>query len=166
MHDDDILSIKKDAIFSLKRFHTLVFDNVEFVEKNNFTSYYYINRKEFYYSSFNDQLSVKGISDDRLELHKDHMLDVLKYIFKLFELSDRSLIIRELKEFSREYKNKTLDIQYYRELSINSKYRINNDSYLKDKLINVEDLGDEYLDIIDTGYNFIKYILPLVTIMT
>jgi len=94
------------------------------------------------------------------------MLNVLKYIFKLFELSNNTLIIRELKEFSQEYKNKTLDIQYYRELSINSNYRIKNDYYLKDKLINVSNLGNEYLDIIETGYNYGKYIVPLVSIMT
>jgi hypothetical protein len=84
----------------------------------------------------------------------------------MFELSDISRIIKELKEFSTEYKNKNLDIQYYRELSINSNYRIKDGFYLKDKLINVSHLGNEYLDIIETGYNYVKYIVPLASIMT
>ena len=83
--EDEILSIKKDAIFCLKRCHNLQFDNVEFVEKNVYTSYYYLAKNEFYVG--NNTLDVKGISDDKLTLHRDYMVDFLFNIFKMFEVA-------------------------------------------------------------------------------
>src|SRR5699024_4216450 len=50
--DDSILSIKRDAIFVIGKIaDKLRFsDNVEFVLKNKFTSYFRINKIEFYYN--------------------------------------------------------------------------------------------------------------------
>lgn len=164
VQDDDILSIKNDAIFSLKRFRNLTIGRVEFVEKNTFSSYYYINKIEFYHGSHRDLLEVKGIHADVLELHMDHMLNVLRHVFRGFETNAPAKVIRDMKTFAIEYKRRNLAIEYYRELSRDSYYRIEQ-KYGCGKYIAIEELGNDYIDKLDIGYNYIRYIIPLVSIM-
>jgi DNA polymerase III epsilon subunit-like protein len=76
LQEEDILSIKRDAIFTLKRCHVTENDNIQFVEKNIYTSYYHLNNYEFFYN--NELIHVKGIDDEMLELHKEYMLDFLQ----------------------------------------------------------------------------------------
>ena len=60
--DDDILSIKKDAIFCLKTVPREEFGYCRFVPKNKYTSYLNLNRLEFYYNSvgefFGDKFAI------------------------------------------------------------------------------------------------------------
>jgi len=160
LHDDEVLSIKKDAVITLKKCHNTTFDNIEFVDKNNYTSYFYINKYEFYVND--KQLDLKGISDSKLELHKKYMIDFLYKIFRLFETnSNKKYIIDNLREFISFYKDKRLHIGYYREL--------NNDSLFKiDTLLANEFKGLEHtksLDRIDISYNYLKYIVPIMNIL-
>ena len=105
VQDDEILSIKKDAIIMLRRCNVTEFDNVIFKDKHQYTSYYYINKNEFYVS--NDNLDVKGISDNKLKLHKDYMLDFLFKFFKSMEQSSsKKKLIKDLTDFTYYYKNK------------------------------------------------------------
>jgi hypothetical protein len=157
--DEDILAIKKDAIFLLRYANTTKFgEDVEFAEKNTYTSYYYINKKEFYSNPM--KLDVKGISDETLELHKDYMLDFMQNIFRLAETSENSQIIRHLVGFIDAYKSRNLEAGYYRELNDSSTYRLSAE-YLKFPmgLSNVDDVDD-----INISYNFMNYIRPLVEI--
>ena len=157
--DDDILAIKKDAIFLLRYVNTTKFgDDVAFAEKNNYTSYYYINKKEFY--SNPTKLDVKGISDETLELHKEYMLDFMQNIFRLAETSDSAQIIRQLVGFIDAYKSRNLEVGYYREFNDSSKYRLSSE-YLRIPmgLANVDDVDD-----INISYNYMNYIRPLVEI--
>lgn len=155
----DVLSIKKDAIITLRRCSNTSFDNISFIEKNIYTSYFYMNNFEFYLG--NDVLDVKGISDTKLALHRDYMLDFLQKIFKMLEISSRKQTIVNLKEFSEYYKGMKLDPGYYRELNRDSLYRLN-------KMINGDFFAlDEYmeLDDINISYNYIKYIVPLINLL-
>lgn len=157
--DDDILSIKKDAIFLLRYADVTKFgDDVAFAEKNIYTSYYYINKKEFYSSP--TKLDVKGISDETLELHKDYMLDFMQNIFRLAETSDNAQIIRQLVGFIDAYKSRNLEVGYYREFNDSSTYRLGTE-FLRTPmgLSNVDDVDD-----INISYNYMNYIRPLVEI--
>lgn len=157
--DEDIISIKKDAILTTKRCLITEWDNINFVEKNVYTSYYYLNNFEFYYNK--DVIHVKGIKDDKLELHKDYMIDFLHTFFKMQEISKRKKIIEFIKEFSFYYRLKKLDIGYYRELNSQSLYRLHDSLY--DEPIGIEFIGD--VNKIDIGYNFIKYVVPLISLL-
>ena len=160
LKDEDILSIKKDAIITFKKCYNTEFDNIVFVDKNIYTSYFYINKLEFY---VNDKtLDVKGISDEKLKLHKEYMLDFLYKIFRLFETNNnKKYIIDNMVEFISYYKNKDLHIGYYRELNKDSLYKLNK-SFMK------EYIGLQYtksLDDIDISYNYMKYIIPIINIL-
>lgn len=159
IRDEDILSIKKDAIFLTKFIDTTQFgEYVTFSEKNIYTSYYYINKKEFYDSP--TKLDVKGISDDKLELHRDYMLDFLHNIFRLAETTDAKYIVKQLVGFTNAYKSRDLEIGYYRELNDESMFRLSTE-YLKFHLglQHVNDVSD-----VNISYNYMNYIRPLIEI--
>lgn len=157
--DSDILSIKKDAIVTTKRCFETEFDNIRFVEKNEYTSYYYLNRYEFYYNK--DTLDVKGISDELLELHRDYMLDFLFNFFKMNEISKKKKVIELIKDFSYYYKRRDLNIEYYRELNVQSVFKIN--ERLFGEKLGLRSIGDK--DAVDISYNYMHYIVPLIPIL-
>ena len=159
IQDDDILSIKKDAIITTKRCLETEFDNIRFVEKNIYTSYYYLNNLELYYNK--DTVDVKGVSDELLELHKEYMMDFLYNFFKMMEISKRKKVIELLKDFAYYYKKRQLDIGYYRELNNQSLYKLNQKFF-------GEKVGVKYtkdIDNIDIGYNYMNYVVPLISIL-
>lgn len=158
--EDDIISINKDALFITKKCHNLKIGHIEFVEKNQYTSYYYFNRYQFYYSK-DKGIDVKGISDENLEKHRSYMLDILKTLFNMLEVSDKKVIIKVLKDFSYYYKRKELDIGYYRELNVDSLYRT--DETLLSNVIFIEDTEEN--TNIDIGYNYINYIVPIINLI-
>lgn len=157
--DENVLSIKKDAILMLKRCNFTEFNNVKFIEKNKYTSYYYINEYEFYYNK--QKLDVKGISDEKLISHKEFMLDFLSSFFYMMETNTRKNTVKFLKDFCYYYKNRQLEIGYYKELNSISLFRTY-ESLFK------ETIGVNYcnaIELLDIGYNYIKYAVPLISIL-
>lgn len=159
LSSDDILSIKKDAIVTLRVCDNLEFDNILFVPKNTYTSYFYMNKFEFYLGD--DILDIKGISDEKLKLHEDYMVDFLKKILKMLEISSRRQTIMNLKEFINYYKNKQLHYGYYRELNRDSLFKLNK-SFLHD-LVGMTDFTK--IEDIDISYNYMNYLVPIMNIL-
>lgn len=159
LDEDNILSVKKDAIFTTKVCHNTEFDNLIFDIKNIYTSYYYFDKYEFYYNS--KGIDVKGIADDTLELHADYMLGVLFDYMMMNETAKRERTISFVKDFSHYYKNLLLETPYYREMNVDSMYRT--------KLIHMgqqvalKDTDEK--DILLTNYNFNTYLIPMIQIL-
>ena len=79
INDYEVLSIKNDAVFIINRvLNYTQFGLIEFKCKNKYTSFYKLNNLEAYYlfDSFskNEELEIKGISDNVLLFHKNYML--------------------------------------------------------------------------------------------
>mgnify|MGYP001388216780 CR=1 FL=1 len=156
--EHQILSIKKDAIYLVnKACENTKFKNVEFVLKNRYTSFHKFSNIEFYYRNKGQVLDVKGIKDDKLEPHKDYMCKFLKDIFNLLETSSNERIVSKLKHFSKFYKSRKLEYQYYRELNSDSYYSLIVDGSRTIK-------SETYITgfDIDISYNYMTYILPLI----
>lgn len=162
IEEDHVLAIKKDAIFLLKPCTQTKFKNIEFVPKNTYTSYYYLNNFEFYYNE--DKVDVKGINDDLLKLHQDGFLLFLKDLFRYKETEDDIITIKFIKEFSDEYKRFLLPVEFYRELSKDSLYRFKK-KLLHDNIY-IKDISDDYVkELLDIHYNFTNYIVPFMKIL-
>lgn len=159
LEDKDILSIKKDAIITTKRCLNTEWDNLNFIEKNHYTSYYHLNNFEFYYNK--EDVHVKGIGDDLLLLHYDYMLDFLYQFFKMNEISERKRVIDFIKEFSYYYKERKLEIGYYRELNRKSLFRSNEELF--GQALGIKHIGDK--NLINIDYNYIHYVIPLVSML-
>lgn len=161
LEDDDVLSIKKDAIFLIDPTikDTIRFGNIAFIAKNQYTSYLYINRKEFYIDTINKRVDLKGISD--VSSHDDYLLSFFVKFASMNENSNRrDMIARYLVDFIRRYRSKELPIGYYRRLSQDNNYVVYQDSI--GEYIEIDETTD--IDNIDISYNYINYLVPLVSI--
>ncbi|MMZ42141.1 hypothetical protein D1872_36600 [compost metagenome] len=159
IRDEDVLSIKRDAIITLRRCNILEWDNVIFAEKNIYTSYYYLNRFEFYYHR--EGIDVKGINDDMLESHREYMLDFIHTFAKLQEMSTPKRVIELIMDFSKYYRERRLNIGYYRELNVDSLFRY-------PTKYNKQIVGSQYYDNvnnIEIGYNYAHYLIPLISLL-
>lgn len=154
--DNEVLSIKKDAIFVLRPCYETQFENVEFKKKNIYSSYIYIDKKEIYYNK--ETVHVKGINDEKVKLHEEYMCDLIGTCLHLLESMNEKKLKQLLVEFSNLYKNRQLPVEYYREFDRNSFYR-----YKDDGRIVFEDIGD--INMIDISYNYLNIIIPLQNIL-
>ena len=153
---NEVLSIKKDAIFLNKKCnHTKFGDYIDFRPKNEYTSYIQLNRLEFYYSP--QQIDVKGISNEKLELHKDCMIKFICNFFRKMETSSDEDVIEFTKRFIDKYKRRELEVGYYREFDFNSKYRT-----IDDELF--EEYWEENKDELNISYNFQNILLKFIVI--
>lgn len=158
LEEANVLSIKKDAIFTMKRCQHVEFNELVFVNKNRYTSFYKFGQYEYYY--FAEGLDVKGISDDRLHLHADYMLSALHEFMYLMENVKIEKIIRYIKEFTYLYKTMQLSVGFYRELNSECCYRLKD--FLEESYV-VEEINDKSLIL--PNYNFNTYLTPLIDIV-
>lgn len=154
----DIISIKKDAIITIKKCKNQMFgDNILFRPKNYYTSYIQLgNRLEFYYSP--TQLDIKGIGDDKLEYHKDYMIKFINLYFHKMETEDDTTVIEFMRRFISKYKRRELEVGYYRQFNHESNYILlgSSDTFM--------DYWEDSKDELDISYNFHKVLLKLIQI--
>lgn len=121
LSDDNIISVKKDAIYTIGQCNKLKFGQVEFIPKNTYTSYIRfpnINNLELYYSS--QTIDVKGMSDSAVNRHRLYMLQFLREIISQTESHDPKAK-RTIMRFIDEYKSLQMDEAYYVEFNNVSK---------------------------------------------
>lgn len=156
---EDIVAIKKDAIFVSRRCNERKFGNIEFVPKNKYTSYMELNTLEFYYNS--SQLDIKGIGDVVYEQHENYMIEFFKTYFSLMELNNKSKLIDYVTNFVYRYKSRLLDLRYYRELNVQSTYRLN--IIVEKNIYGLDNIDNSSFDCVDISYNYFKYLVPICT---
>lgn len=128
--DSDVLSIKNDAIFLIdKKAEYTTFGVGEFKIKNEYTSFYRINKLELYYYydyiTQKESLDIKGIDDEKIaEYHDKYFADFLKCVFNSAQLDPIVETIDLLNDFHDSYVSEKLEIGYYREFNANSNFLI------------------------------------------
>lgn len=119
--DDDIISVKKDAIFTVGTVKRTHFGGVVFVPKNHYTSYLRfpeINNLEIYYDSGN--MDIKGMSDQAVNRHRLYMYDFIRSVIEMIE-NNSSRVKRYLIKFISDYKSHDLEDPFYIEFNSLSK---------------------------------------------
>jgi len=161
---NDILSIKKDAIFTFKQCNNLqIGENYSFIKKNEYSSYLYIDNKEFYYNFNKDTISIKGLSN--LNNHIS-MINFIKKSLRLMEESENKLkIFNYLKKFKEEYINGQLDISYYREMNNNGLYRLEDIIQSNATSIYLNYANNSSKEFISNRYNYVHIIQKIIEIM-
>ena len=77
LEESDVLSIKKDAIFTTREVTETDFGKyIHFRKKNQYTSYLRVGKQklELYCNSVQHKIDVKGIGDEMVELHTEGLL--------------------------------------------------------------------------------------------
>ena len=165
IEDKDILSIKKDAIFCLRKMDKTEFGYCNFLEKNNYSSYIYIDNLEIYYSKglLKQTIDVKGINDDILKKHEGFMLDFFYKLFNYLETDTIENQLRFLNRFISNYKLLKLPVGYYREFNQYSRIVLSDseETYDIESFIPYQHVH-EHLNI---DYNFFNILLPIVKIL-
>lgn len=165
--DSDILAINKDAIFSMKECVNNRFDNLLFRPKNRYSSYLYMNRLQFYYDDKTHHIDVKGITDSTVEkFHEEGFLQFIADVCHYKETKPNDFIIKFIREFAMEYKSLQLPIDFYRELNPQSYYRMHFKDFLDRYDTYVVNIENEDFDLrnLDISYNYINYIIPLMSL--
>lgn len=151
---DSILTIKKDALFLINFTPqiSLIDKEFNFRRKNTYTSYINLNKKEFYYSSYDNSLDVKGLDSDVIEKQKDFLLKDIKGFLRSGEKVSDDVLFRLLKSYRKKYLLRQLPVETYREL--NTGYFRCNEYYF-------ETCSQGMLSEIDISQNYMNYLLPL-----
>ena len=146
LEDNDIISIKKDAIFTSKLCKFQEFGkNINFRPKNSYTSYINLGKRiEFYYNS--NQLDIKGLSDENYEKHREYMIKFITHFIKSVESGDSISTIRFIRNFIDDYKWKELDVGYYRTFDNKSVFKVIGEDVEYDRYYEKDNL--------DITYNF------------
>lgn len=153
---NDIISIKKDALFIKKRCkNTKFLDYIDFRIKNTYSSYIRLDKLEMYYNP--ERLDIKGINDNVLQLHYDGILQFIYRVFRTAETSSVVDVIRYIVSFIDKYKRKELPLDYYREFNARSMYTtMIDDTYYETYIDDIEDLNIKY--------NYDTIIIPILQI--
>ena len=157
IQDNDILSIKNDAVFLInKKASTTKFDNIEFVEKNIYTSFYRLNnnRLEIYYGydeyTGTENIDIKGIKDCYLYKHKNYFLSFLLDVFQMAERDTIDNVINMIGKFYELYVSRQLEPDFYRIFDLECTYMISTKS---GKCYYPDFIEPKYLDSIDISCN-------------
>lgn len=140
LKDDSIISVKKDAIYTIGKVKRTTFGKVKFMEKNHYSSYIRfpdITNLELYYGE--NGIDVKGMGDAAVNRHRLYMLEFLRKSIKSIEEQDSS-VKRKFMRFFNQYKFDELDEEFYIEF--------NNISRDQNKLFNYTNLLIPLLKII------------------
>jgi hypothetical protein len=123
--NSNIISIKRDGIFTLKKCNNLdITDVLKFREAESYSSYFNLFNKEFYYSNQNKTLTVKGITQSVVEYHQQYILKEIVKLINIAENNDYKTVIISCKNFKKKYLNLELEEESYREFNNNSKFRL------------------------------------------
>lgn len=127
--DHEVVSIKKDAIYLMNKIPEVThFRNIEFVQKNIYTSFYKINKVSYFYFCNNmngsEKIDVKGISDTVLPLHEKYFLEFLLIVFNSAQTEPVESTIEIIQGFYNKYINRELELGYYRMFNNRSTFTI------------------------------------------
>lgn len=159
LEQQEIISIKKDAIFTTRKCKYKEFGkNLLFRPKNYYTSYIRLSKNlEFYYSP--NKLDIKGMNDENKKLHEEYMISFINLFFRKMETTTQEATIEFCRRFISKYKRKELEVGYYRTFNSNSHYILNDGSG-----DTFNEYWEEDKDDLDISYNFHNILLKLIQI--
>lgn len=151
---DDILSIKKDAIYLINKIaeKTKIRNYFNFRPKNKYTSYLYVNGKEFYFN-IDRGLHVKGINKQIVKKQLNFFLKDIEKIMRMSEKLSKSDIISYLKMYRNNYLSLNLPIETYRNLDT---------GYFDYKGSQLEEIQRDMLYELDISHNYLYYLIPII----
>jgi hypothetical protein len=126
---DEIVSIKKDALFITRPLQQTSFSPIEFVLKNRYDLFLKTEcpKLEFFFGVATDEdsiIDVKGIKDEALPIHTDTWITFLCTLFGHLLNGRTESAINYLSGISKEYINRSLPVEWYREFNSQSHFRI------------------------------------------
>jgi hypothetical protein len=158
IQDDDILSIKKDAVFIInKRLNNLQLnEDYLFQEKNKYSGYINIDRKEFYYNIEQRKFDIKGYSKDIKAFHENYLFKELEQLMYLDMNNEKNMVFESLIKLKYDFVERNLDKGYYLDLT-QGKYIFQTIG----SMLSLDDIDDELKQycFINNNLNFILRVI-------
>ena len=95
--------------------------------------------------------------------HDKYMIEFFRIYFSLMESNNKPKLINYITNFVFQYKSKLLDINYYRELNIQSSYRLN--VIVEKNIYGIANIDNTGFESIDIAYNYFNYLVPMCTML-
>lgn len=121
-------------------------DNLKVDEYDNF-----IRVGEFILMTKQDMFGMKqaivGLDPHNIELHKDYFITLIFKVMNMVSKNNIQLAIDTLRDFYRDYVNGELNIEYYREFNLQSKFKVSSMNYIyyiDSDLVDVRSLDISY----------------------
>jgi hypothetical protein len=121
-------------------------DNLKVDEYDNF-----IRVGEFILMTKQDMFGMKqaivGLDPHNIELHKDYFITLIFKVMNMVSKNNIQLAIDTLRDFYRDYVNGELNIGYYREFNLQSKFKVSSMNYIyyiDSDLVDVRSLDISY----------------------
>lgn len=166
LEESDIITVKKDAIFTLKECNVTKLGCINFRIKNKYTSYIRFKRPlELFYDSSRDCFDLKGLgdmNDNVVESHGEYLLTFIKKVINMLE-DDNSKVVNVIMNFINKYKSYDLPVDYYRTFDIRNTFIEKDDVnfILEYDMSEYDDKDKRNLDI---SYNYFNIIIPFLNI--
>ena len=158
--DDDILSIKKDAVFVInKKLSNLELnEHYMFKEKNKYIAYINIDKKEFYYNIERRNFDIKGYSDFIKKFHKDYLFKTLEELIYLDINNEKNMVFEKLIQFKYNFLEKQMEKGYYLDL-VQERYIFESIG----QMFGLNDINDELKPycFINNNLNFILRVINI-----
>lgn len=148
-HLDDI---EPEKILYLDDYN-LVLNNIDLDDDNLKVDEYdnFIRVGEFILMTKQDMFGLKqaivGLDPHNIELHKDYFIALIFKIMNMVSKNNIQLAIDTLRDFYRDYVNGELNIEYYREFNLQSKFKVSSMNYIyyiDSDLVDVRSLDISY----------------------
>lgn len=113
LDDTNIISVKKDAVFTTKLCDQLEFGHISFANKNRYSSYIRFSKIgdiEIYYS--NDAIDIKNLGEHAENCHRLYLLEFIREAIQMIE-EKNPRTKRWIMDFVSKYKARLLDEEYY-----------------------------------------------------
>lgn len=155
INPSDVLAIRNDAITVIgdRYMKTDITDRVKFRLSGDYRSFYRINRMHLFYNfdliTKTEVLDIKGLGDLGVAQHKHFMLEFLSELFYTAQIEGVEMAIKLLATVYEQYINKSLSVEYYRELNETSRYKLSSDmsKFSSWYLEHATEYHKKYLDI-------------------
>ena len=96
---------------------------------------------------FGMKQAIVGLDPHNIELHKDYFIALIFKIMNMVSKNNIQLAIDTLRDFYRDYINGELNIEYYREFNLQSKFKVSSMNYIyyiDSDLVDVRSLDISY----------------------
>ena len=121
-------------------------DNLKVDEYDNF-----IRVGEFILMTKQDMFGMKqaivGLDPHNIELHKDYLIAFIFKVMNMVSKNNIQLAVETIRNFYRDYVNGELNIEYYREFNLQSKFKVSSMNYIyyiDSDLVDVRSLDISY----------------------
>jgi HlyD family secretion protein len=156
---DRILSVKRDAVFVTGPApgRLILQDGTRFKIKGSYTSFASLGGVEVYAVPRRGIADLKGIPDERRELHAKFITRMVLDVLGMIERNNLVEAADTLQQFRRDYAARLLPLGFYREFNSTSAYAVR----AGDNVFHLDGESDVDRSAIEIAYNLKNVVVPL-----